>query len=120
MDLTGVSPLVDLGSGVFTVGQATLKTASFKVAKHQKVCMENRHTFIPFSFDTFGFLSPEAVELLNKVQHVMHSNVMTPRSIDVVFKKELVLSSKKGLRHNLSFVYPLSLCKTFFLVNGYN
>ena len=49
--------------------------------------MKNQHTFIPFAFDTFGFLAPEAVELLNRVQRVMHSNVMTPRSIDVVFKR---------------------------------
>lgn len=49
--------------------------------------MENQHTFIPFAFDTFGFLAPEAVELLNRVQRVMYCNVMTPRSIDVVFKR---------------------------------
>ncbi|KAJ0884419.1 hypothetical protein HanPSC8_Chr10g0433491 [Helianthus annuus] len=39
------------------------------------------------SFDTFGFLAPEAVDLLSRVQRVMHSNVMTPRSMDVVFKR---------------------------------
>ncbi|GJS34216.1 hypothetical protein Tco_0532598 [Tanacetum coccineum] len=43
--------------------------------------------FIPFAFDTFGFLAPEAVELLSRVQRVMHNNVMTPRSTDVVFKR---------------------------------
>ncbi|MFS7943808.1 hypothetical protein Hanom_Chr06g00504581 [Helianthus anomalus] len=29
----------------------------------------------------------EAVDLLSRVQRVMHSNVMTPRSMDVVFKR---------------------------------
>ncbi|KAL7597205.1 hypothetical protein Lser_V15G29104 [Lactuca serriola] len=93
MDLIGVSLLVGLGSGVFTVGQA----ASSKVAKHEKACMENQHTFIPFAFDIFGFLAPEVMELLNRVQWVLHNNVMIPRSIDVVFKRiSFVIQLKMG------------------------
>ncbi|GJW89039.1 putative reverse transcriptase domain-containing protein [Tanacetum coccineum] len=65
VDLTGVSPLVGLSSRGFTAGQATLKAASCKVTKHDKACIENQHVFIPFAFDTFGFLAPEAVELLS-------------------------------------------------------
>ena len=87
MDLIGVSPLVGLSTRGFTVGQAALKAASCKMAKHEKACIENQHVFIPFAFDTFGFLAPEAVELLNRVQRVMHSNVVTPRSTIVVFKR---------------------------------
>ncbi|KAL4557593.1 hypothetical protein LXL04_035777 [Taraxacum kok-saghyz] len=71
----------------FTMGQAALKAASSKVMKHEKACIENQHVFIPFAFDTFGFLAPEAVDLLNRVQRVMHSNVMTPKSMNVVFKR---------------------------------
>ncbi|GJZ38258.1 hypothetical protein Tco_0584449 [Tanacetum coccineum] len=78
VDLTGVSPLVGLSSRGFTAGQAALKAASGKVTKHEKACIENQHVFIPFAFDTFGFLAPEAVELLSRVQRVMHNNVMTP------------------------------------------
>ncbi|GJV93107.1 hypothetical protein Tco_1540920 [Tanacetum coccineum] len=85
VDLTGVSPHVGLSSRGFTVGQTALKVASCKVTKHEKACIENQHVFIPFAFDTFGFLAPEAVELLTRVQGVMNSNVMTPRSINVVF-----------------------------------
>ncbi|GJX26535.1 hypothetical protein Tco_0232831 [Tanacetum coccineum] len=70
----------------FTPGQTALKVASCKVTKHEKACTENQHVFIPFAFDTFGFLVPEAVELLSRVQWVMHSNVMTPKFTDVVFK----------------------------------
>jgi len=55
------------------------------VAKHEKTCSDNQHAFIPFDFDTFGFLAPETVDLLHKVQKVMHINVMSPRSINVVF-----------------------------------
>ena len=69
------------------MGQAALKAASCKVMKHEKACIENQHVFIPFAFDTFGFIAPEAVDLLNRVQRVMHSNVMTPKSMDVVFKR---------------------------------
>jgi hypothetical protein len=35
VDLTGVSPLVRLTTGKFTVGQAVLKVASSIVAKHE-------------------------------------------------------------------------------------
>ncbi|KAL5703887.1 hypothetical protein ACHQM5_022381 [Ranunculus cassubicifolius] len=100
VDLTGVSPLVGLGSGVFTVGQAALKAASAKVAKHEKTCIDNQYAFIPFAFDTFGFLAPDAVELLKRVQRVMHSNVMTPRSMDVVFKR-IGFAIQKGLAAQL-------------------
>nr|GEV82221.1 putative reverse transcriptase domain-containing protein [Tanacetum cinerariifolium] len=96
MDLTGVSPLVELSSRGFTAGQAYLKAASGKVTKHEKVCIENQHVFIPFAFDTFGFLAPEAVELLSRVQQVMHNNVMTSRSTDVVFKR-VGFAIQKGL-----------------------
>nr|GEZ29229.1 auxilin-like protein [Tanacetum cinerariifolium] len=86
VDLTGVSPLVGLSSQGFTAGQTALKAASCKVIKHEKACIKNQHVFIPFVFDTFGFFAPEAVKLLSRVQRVMHSNVVTLRSTDVVFK----------------------------------
>ncbi|GKC34717.1 hypothetical protein Tco_1047101 [Tanacetum coccineum] len=76
-----------LSSRGFTAGQAALKAASGKVTKHEKACIENQHVFIPFAFDTVDFLAPEAVELLGRVQRVMHNNVMTPRSTDVIFKR---------------------------------
>ncbi|MFS7991232.1 putative exostosin [Helianthus anomalus] len=100
VDLTGVSPLVGLGNSAFTVGQAALKAASGKVIKHEKACLDNQHVFIPFAFDTFGFLAPEAVDLLSRVQRVMHSNVMTPRSMDVVFKR-LSFAIQKGVAAQL-------------------
>ncbi|KAK2418388.1 hypothetical protein QL285_040591 [Trifolium repens] len=86
VDLTGVSPLVGLMTGGFTVGQAALKAASSKVVKYEKSCSDNQHAFIPFAFDTFGFLVPEAVDILKRVQKVMHSNVASSRSLDVMFK----------------------------------
>ena len=52
VDLTGVSPLVGLGTRTFTVGQAALKAASCKVVKHEKACSDNQHAFISFAFDT--------------------------------------------------------------------
>ena len=68
VDLTGVSPLVSLRVGSFTTGHAALKAASCKVTKHEKACIENQLVFIPFAFNTFGFLAPEAVEFFNRVQ----------------------------------------------------
>ena len=67
VDLTGVSPLVGLGVGPFTVAQAALKATSNKVAKHKKMCSDNEHVFKPFAFDTFDFLAPEVVDLLLRV-----------------------------------------------------
>jgi len=56
--------------------------------------------FIPFAFDTFGFLASETVDLLHRVQKVMHNNVMSPRSMNVVFTRiDFVI--QKGLA-NLS------------------
>jgi len=100
VDLTGVSPLVGLGVGPFTVGHTALKAASSKVAKHEKTCSDNQHAFIPFAFDTFGFLAPEAVDLLHRVQKVMHSNVMSPRSMNVVFTR-IGFVIQKGLAAQL-------------------
>ncbi|GKD69231.1 hypothetical protein Tco_1323321, partial [Tanacetum coccineum] len=95
VDLTG-SPLMGLSSRSFTAGWAALKAASCKVTKHEKACIENQHVFILFAFDTFGFLAPEAVELLSRVQRVMHINFVTPRSTNVVFK-HIVFGIQKGL-----------------------
>ncbi|GKB22508.1 hypothetical protein Tco_0861909 [Tanacetum coccineum] len=96
VDLTGVSPLVGLSSRGFIVGQTALKATSCKVTKHEKSCVKNQHVFIPYVFDTFGFLAPEAVELLTRVQRVMNSYVMTPRSINVVFTR-IGFAIQKGI-----------------------
>ncbi|GKB48186.1 hypothetical protein Tco_0898939 [Tanacetum coccineum] len=85
VDLTRASPLMALNGRSFTVGHAALKVASCKITKHEKTCIKNQHVFIPFAFETFSFLAPEAVELLNRVQRVMNSNVMTHRSTNVIF-----------------------------------
>nr|GEU44715.1 RNA-directed DNA polymerase, eukaryota, reverse transcriptase zinc-binding domain protein [Tanacetum cinerariifolium] len=55
----------------FTLNRAALKAASCKVTKHENDCIEYQHVFIPFVFDPFGFLAPEAVKLLNRVQQVL-------------------------------------------------
>ena len=107
VDLTGVSPLVGLGNHAFTAGQAALKAASCKVTKHEKACLDNQHAFIPFAFDTFGFLASEAVELLKRVQRVMHGNVTTPRSLNVVFKR-LSFAIQKGLAAQLVARLPVA------------
>nr|GEX30200.1 putative reverse transcriptase domain-containing protein [Tanacetum cinerariifolium] len=105
VNLTGVSPLMGLCSRGFTAGQAALIAASGKMTKHEKVCIENQHMFIPFAFDTFGFLEHEVVELLNQVQRVMHNNVMTHRSTDVVFKR-IGFSIQKRLAAQLVARFP--------------
>ncbi|GKC67079.1 putative reverse transcriptase domain-containing protein [Tanacetum coccineum] len=73
VDLTGVSPLVGLGDNGFVARQAALKAESSKVAKHEKACLENQHVFIPFTFDTFGFLAPKAEDFWTRVQRVVQN-----------------------------------------------
>ena len=75
VDLTGVSPLVGLGVEPFTVGHTALKVASSKVVKHEKACSDNQHAFIPFAFDTFGFLALEVVDLLHSKGHAYQCHV---------------------------------------------
>lgn len=70
------------------------------MAKHEKVCSDNQQVFIPFAFDTFGFLAPEAVDLLHRVQKVMHSNVMSSKSMNVVLMR-IDFSIQKGLAAEL-------------------
>jgi hypothetical protein len=67
--------------------QTTHKAASSKMAKYEKTCFDNQHVFIPFAFDTFGFITPEDVSLLERVQNVMNSNIVSPRAMNVIFKK---------------------------------
>jgi len=60
---------------------------------------DNQHAFIPFDFDTFGFLAPKVVDLLYRVQKVTQNNVITLRSTNVVFtseEKKKVFSNQIG------------------------
>jgi hypothetical protein len=71
------------------VGHASLKVASNKVANHEKTCSNNQHIFLQFALDTFGFLSPEVVDILHRAQKILLSNVMSHRFLNDV------LTSKK-------------------------
>jgi len=73
--------------------------------KHEKVCSNNQHAFIPFTFDTFGFLAPEVVDLLHRVQKIMHSNVMSTRSMNAVFTR-IGFATQKGLAAQLVACLP--------------
>jgi hypothetical protein len=37
------------------------------------------------SQDAFRFLAPEAINILKRVQKVVHNNVVSPTSVNVVF-----------------------------------
>jgi hypothetical protein len=70
----------------FLVGQTTLKAASSKMGKHEKACSNNQHVFIRFTFNTFGLLATVTLNLLKRVQNVIQSNVVSPKSMNVVFQ----------------------------------
>jgi hypothetical protein len=50
-----------------------------------KTCYDNQHVFMPFVFDIFGFLTSDVVDILRRVQKVMHNNVMSHKFMNVVF-----------------------------------
>jgi hypothetical protein len=56
---------------------------------------------------TFGFLAPKVLDILKRVRRVMHSNVVSHRSLDVVFKR-VGFAIQKGLAAQL-VVYLLSI-----------
>jgi hypothetical protein len=117
VDLTEVSvPLVSLTTGGFTVGQTAIKVASSKVVKHERACSENQHAFISFAFDTFGFLTLEAVDILKRVQRVMHNNMVSPRSLDVVFKM-IDFAIQKELAAQLIIRLPTLKCNYPIYIN---
>ena len=108
VDLTGVSPLVGLRDNGFVAGQAALKAESNKVAKHEKACLENQHVFIPFAFDTFGFLAPEAVKFLSRVQRVVQSNFATLKKQNFIFSR-IGFAIQKGVAAQLVARLPAIL-----------
>jgi hypothetical protein len=70
---------------------------------------DNQRTFISFVFDTFDFLAPETTSFLQIVQNIIHSNVVSPRNINIVFKRiDFVI--QKGL------AAELVVCLSFFHV----
>ena len=87
VDLTGVSPLVGLRDHGFVAGHAITKAEAGKVAKHEKACIENQHVFVPFAFDTFGALAPDAVRFLKRVQQVVSSNTAHVKGQNFVFSR---------------------------------
>jgi archaellum biogenesis protein FlaJ (TadC family) len=57
------------------------------MAKHEKACADNQHNFKSLAFDNFGFLAPKVINLLKRIQKVMHSNIVWPRFMNVVFRR---------------------------------
>ena len=68
-------------------------------------------------FDTFVFSAPKVVDLLHRVQRIIHSNVMSPRSINVVFTRIDVII-QKDLAAQL-VVRMLSICNFRIYIFGY-
>ncbi|MFS7963363.1 hypothetical protein Hanom_Chr08g00737181 [Helianthus anomalus] len=93
-------PLVGLNDKGFVVGQAVLKAEASKVAKHEKACLENQHVFVPFAFDIFGGLAPDAVRHLNRVQKVVNSNSSSLKVSNFVFSR-IGFSIQKGVATQL-------------------
>jgi len=69
------------------MGHVDPKATSNKLAIHEKTCYGNQHTYIPFAFGIVDFLVLDIVDILKRGQTFMHNNIVSPRSICVVFKR---------------------------------
>jgi hypothetical protein len=72
------------------------------------MCSDNQQIFTQFAFNIFALLIQVVVNLLKRVQKVMHSNVVSLRSMDVGFQI-LGFAVQKGLAAQL---VALSYCET--------
>ncbi|MFS8014631.1 hypothetical protein Hanom_Chr15g01346771 [Helianthus anomalus] len=84
------------------------KAESKKVDKHAKACADNQHAFVPFAFDTFGSLAPEAIHLLTRVQKVVHSSCSSTGGQGFVFNR-LGFAIQKGVAAQLVARLPAIL-----------
>ncbi|MFS7951117.1 putative exostosin [Helianthus anomalus] len=82
------------------------KAEAAKVAKHEKACIENQHVFVPFAFDTFGALVPDAVRLLKRVQQVLSSNTAHVKGQNFVFSR-VGFAIEKGVAAQLVARLPV-------------
>jgi hypothetical protein len=90
VDLIRALPLVGLRAETFTEEQTALKVVSSKVVKHEKTCSDNEHDFVPFAFDSVGFISPEVVSILQKVHKILNITSSTsPRASHIRLQTNL-------------------------------
>ncbi|MFS8020846.1 putative exostosin [Helianthus anomalus] len=87
-------------------GQAITKAEAAKVAKHEKACIENQHVFVPFAFDTFGALAPDAVRFLKRVQQVVSSKTAHVKGQNFVFSR-VGFAIQKGVAAQLVARLPV-------------
>jgi hypothetical protein len=74
--------------------------SSSTLVKHEKACSDNWHAFILFAFDTFDFLAPETMSLLQRVQKIINSSGVLPRATYIIFKR-IGFAIQKGLAAQL-------------------
>jgi hypothetical protein len=78
VDLIGVSPVRDWGSKILLWDEKFSKLLQAKRPNMRKRALTT---------NTFEFLAPKTIHLLKRVQKVMHSNDVLPKSINVVFQR---------------------------------
>ncbi|MFS8029156.1 putative exostosin [Helianthus anomalus] len=86
-DYSSTHMVVVLEDHGFVAGHAITKAEAGKVSKHEKACIENQHVFVPFAFDTFDALAPDAVRFLKRVQQVVSSNTAHVKGQNFVFSR---------------------------------
>jgi hypothetical protein len=57
------------------------------MTKHEKTYFDNQYIFILFVFDTLDFLAPKVENLLKIIQKIVHSNVVSPKFMNIVLQR---------------------------------
>lgn len=47
----------------------------------------DQRAFMPFVFDTFEFLAQKIIDLLQEIQSLMNNNLISHKSMNIVFKR---------------------------------
>ncbi|GJZ73423.1 hypothetical protein Tco_0637569 [Tanacetum coccineum] len=81
MDLTGSSPLTQIGVADFVPGQEMIDVAQRKRDKYMAKCAAIGYGFLPFSFSSLGILEADAVTLLKRIRKFSMAQDIRARAI---------------------------------------
>ncbi|KAL5714646.1 hypothetical protein ACHQM5_016578 [Ranunculus cassubicifolius] len=107
VDVTGCSPMVGLGQGVFVAGKGAELAANKKRVKHEQNCIDNGFGFLPFAFDTFGCLDGLALDCMNRIGRILCRGDPCIKSPCFIFHR-LGISIQKGVGAQLVARLPMN------------
>nr|GEV41415.1 hypothetical protein [Tanacetum cinerariifolium] len=108
VDLTGSSPLMQIGMVDFVPGQAVIDVAQRKRGKYMAKCAANGYGFLLFSFSSLRELEADAVTLLKRIQKFSVASDIGARG-DVHIFDRIDFAIAKGVRVHIVSWLPSNL-----------